>query len=107
MLRAGVRLRGKDMAKTLLALRSAFALIGFMIRTVKALLPLGERPLGTAPAGPHVMRALCAKSKIPPHLLLPFSAPAPRRLVQSACTLLLGDVNAAPVQVYSWLSALV
>lgn len=51
----------------------------FVIRAVKALLPLGERPLGTAPAGPHVMLTLCAESKIlhSPHLLLPFSLPAP------------------------------
>lgn len=53
----------------------------FVIRAVKALLPLGEKPLGTAPAGPHVMLTLCAKSKILhlPHLLLPFSLPAPKR----------------------------
>lgn len=51
----------------------------FVIRAVKALLPLGERPLGTAPAGPHVMLTLGGKSKIlrSPHLLLPFSLPGP------------------------------
>lgn len=51
----------------------------FVIKAVKALLPLGERPLGTAPAGPHVMLTLCAKSKLlrSPHLRLAFSLPAP------------------------------
>lgn len=60
---------------------SVFSLMRFVIRVVKALLPLGERPLGTAPTGPHVMLMLCAKSKIldSPHLLLPFSLPAPLR----------------------------
>lgn len=60
---------------------SAFSLMRFVIRVVEALLPLGERPLGTAPAGPHVMLTLCAKSKIlqSPHFLLPFSLPFPWR----------------------------